>query len=195
MEKIVNRKWMIGVIVLVVSAMLLLSATPAMSAQESSTGAQVVVPEYIDVGLNLSLIDFGSVNPGTTGSNAIVGSGWPVLINITENTNVVTNISIKASGDAPTSDYCTAACAQSFTVNGHSYSNTSAFTASGRLNADGTYNVEPFTDWGSINPPGAGANATRYIYNKIDIQTGQIAGTYTLSNDNGAISVKVQKDV
>jgi len=192
-NKIVNKKWMIGLVVLMVSAMLLLSATPAMSAQEASTGAQVIVPEYIEVGLNLSVIDFGTVDTGTTG-NALSGSGWPVLINITENTNVITNISVNASGGGGTSDYCTAACANSFTVNNHTYSNTSAFTYSGALNVDGSYDTEPFVDWGGINPPGVGANTTLYIYNKMTIPAGQIAGTYTLANDNGAINVKVQKE-
>lgn len=194
MEKIVNKKWTIGLVVLLVSAMLLLSASPAMSAQQASTGAQVIVPEYIDVALNVTLIDFGSVNPNTAGSPALAGYGWPVAINITENTNVVTNISVNASGTGTPKRYCDdGSCTDSFTVNNHSYSNTSAFTYNDRLNIDGSFDVSPFADWGSIARPGAGNNATRYMFNKIDIPTGQAAGTYTLANNAGAVYVKVQK--
>jgi hypothetical protein len=94
-----------------------------------------------------------------------------MLINITENTNTNTNISMRSEDNFYSG-------VNWFGITNLTYSNVS----SGGLNKSMTlvYNeTDPFADWINIPFPGKGNTTTKEAYFWIRIPASQAAGTYT----------------
>jgi hypothetical protein len=138
--------------------------------------ARVEIPGFIEFSLANTPINFPSLSPGQE-SNATQNRGFPMLMNITENTNVAVNLSINATDHFRDGT-------KWFRIENLTYSNVSG----GGLNktmllVENT--TDPFADWIGVPPPGAGENQTRNAFFWIRVPAAQEAGTY-----NTTITVK-----
>ncbi|MBI4362279.1 MAG: Ig-like domain repeat protein, partial [Euryarchaeota archaeon] len=121
---------------------------------------------FIDLSLSGG-IDFGIVSSGTVNQSAQTDLGYPLRINITENTNVKTNITVNGTDLQLGSTRVN--------VTNIAYSNTSSGT---NLSLQPNFPAPIFTDWISIPQPGTGNNISRTAYFYVTIPTGQAAGNY-----------------
>lgn len=134
-----------------------------------SIGSRVEVPAFIDIALSNEPIQFPSLAPGGE-SNATINNGFPLLVNITENTNVYVNISVNATDHFRDG-------ANWFGIENLTYSNVSGGGTNKSMKL--TYNTtDPFSDWMKVPPPGAGSNKTVLAYFWIRIPWAQAAGNY-----------------
>lgn len=168
-----------GLTVLLFLLAAMLASIPAFSQQpfkHLTASAQVTVTSFVDIVLGNAPIEFPSLVPGSSG-NATSGKGFPLFINITENTNAMVNLSANAS------DHFRAG-SNSFNIANLTYANntTGGFNKT-MLLAENT--TDPFTDWVNITPPGIGNTTTRTAYFYLSIPPQQPAGTY-----NTTITVK-----
>jgi hypothetical protein len=172
MEKFSNLA-LLGVAGLLVLAIgiILLAPQPVESQvfNESWGYCNVTVNVVIDASLSGVPIDFGSVNPGTTGNlpnPADNTNGWPANVTVYANTNTDWNLSVYGSGPFTYGGY-------SFGLSNLTYSNSST----GTFVAMDTAPASPFPDWVLQLDPSVDTNRT--VYFKLSIPPGQTAGTYS----------------
>jgi hypothetical protein len=154
----------------VVTFLFLSHAVLSQVADVDSIGSRVEVPESIEILLSNEPIQFPSLVPGGE-SNATTGGGFPLMISITENTNIYTNISINATDHFRDG-------VNWFEIENLTYSNVSGGGVNKSMKL--TYNTtDPFSDWINIPPPTAGNNTTVLSYFWIRIPWAQAAGSYS----------------
>lgn len=89
----VDRKWAAALAGVVGGALLLLAMAPSAYAQgaqpTTAVTTSVTVPTYIEITLNSTSINFGTVSPSTNSSR------FTVRMNITDNTNVDVNFTFR----------------------------------------------------------------------------------------------------
>lgn len=166
---------------LVAILVVLLSSVNTITAQvqnETQTTAQVQVNEFISVTLQGVPIDFGSLNPGTVNQPAGASNGFPMNVSIEPETNVITNMSLRAT------DFTGAG---TIGVGNMSFSNSSSVSTATQMST--SYQGDAiYSNFDAIPQP-SGSAEIREVYFWITIPAGQTAGSYT-SN----VYIKVQKD-
>jgi len=126
--------------------------------QTASTSAEVSVNEFISITVDDATMDFGPVNPGTTGN---VPSNDPLVITIGSETNI--NYQVTVISDAAT------------------------FTGPGTLNDENlmwstdqtTYTGYDNTSEAQVATGGPGGGSHN-LYHRLDVPGGTTAGTYSL---------------
>lgn len=129
----------------------------------------LTVPTFIEMVLNSSDISFPATAPGSTSP---ASTGFPLQVNITDNTNANTNVTLRGDGD-----FNQSGSNATFNMTNLTYSNLSA----GGVNKStvSTYNSsDPFPDWVNRPIPAPGTNVTVSLYFWLRIPAGQEAGAY-----------------
>lgn len=124
------------------------------------------VSEVIDVSVSNIPIDFGSLNPNTT-DNQPVSGGWPVNVTVHSTTNVMWNLSVKASGDFLGPGV--------IPISNLEFGNTSA-NVEEQMSTE-YKGPELFDDWYNQSPPSS--DTVRSIYLDLTIPPGTEAGDYS----------------
>lgn len=154
---------------------LLLLAAPHLGSKFSgpqpvgNLSVTLTVPTFIEMVLNPDSVSFPPTSPGST-SNA--SSGFPVNVNITDNTNTQSNVTLRGEGD-----FNRTGGSESFNMTNLTYSNAT----SGGVNKSvvSTYNfTEPFSTWVNRPIPALGTNESVFAYFWLRIPPGQEGGEY-----------------
>lgn len=157
-------KWIVAVVFITLSL-----ASIGSYATVRTAGTYVTIPAMIEIQIDKIPISFPSTYPGGE-FNASSGYGFPMVINVTDNTNVNVTICMKGEGDFESSS-------NTFNITNLSYSNTS--NGKRKLMTLSYNETDPFLDWYNIPPPPPGENRTVYAYFWVKIPWGQPAGIYT----------------
>lgn len=139
---------------------------------ETSTAATLTVPQYIDASISGFPVTWAvTLNPD--GTTKYAASGNPYKVNITANTNIDTNLTLK--GDAffnwTTAPYTT----HYFLIGNLSYYNESVSTSSIAMTTSYSAANSP-GNWTNI--PASGGMKERLIHFWVTIPTGQYAADY-----------------
>jgi hypothetical protein len=157
-----------GFLIVVASYLYLVHPVLSEGIPVRQVGTRVEIPRFIEISLANTPIEFPSMSPGQE-SNATQNRGFPMLINITENTNAAVNLSTNATDHFRDGT-------KWFGVENLTYSNVSGGLNKSMLLVENT--TDPFADWVGIPPPGPGNNETRRSFFWIKIPPAQEAGTY-----------------
>lgn len=135
----------------------------------AGVSVSLTVPVFIEVFLDPTSVSFPPTSPGST-SNA--STGFPLNVNITDNTNTPTNVSLRGDGD-----FNRSGGGASFNMTNLTYSNVSSGGANRSVVP--TFNTtDPFPDWVDRPVPPPGTNVTVPVHFWLRIPPGQEAGTY-----------------
>lgn len=181
-RNILDRKWA-AIFVGAVAAMMLLAATPPAYAVSGGqpvapATATVTVPTFIEITLNgTGSINFQSVNPGVTNSNAVTPDGWPMVINLTDNSNVKVNYTLRGTTNLSAGTPYIGIINVSFNDNSSSQWATqllfSQYTGLGN-----TTNAS-WSAYTNVPIPAIGTGTLRNAFFWIDVPAQQAAGSYT----------------
>ncbi len=176
---ILDRKWA-AILALAAGGVLLLGAAgPALAVSGGepvgTAAATVVVPTFIEITLNQSTIDFSSVNPGTSNSAALVGSGFPLGLNLTDNSNVRVNYTLNGSVNMTSGGDAVGITNVSFNNNSTISSETPLPFRyyAGQFGTNASWST-----YINVPVPSIGTNTTRPAFFWIDVPAQQAAGTY-----------------
>lgn len=135
----------------------------------ANVSVSLTIPTFIEMVLNPESVSFPATSPGST-SNA--SSGFPVSVNITDNTNTQSNVTLRGEGD-----FNRTGGSESFNMTNLTYGN---LTSGGANKSVAPYynSTDPFADWVNRPIPPLGTNVTVSVYLWLRIPAGQEAGTY-----------------
>lgn len=190
---ILDRKWA-AIFAGAVGGLLLLSAAlpvQAVSGGEPVAGASaaVTVPIFTEITLNgTGSINFQSVNPGTTNSPAVTPDGWPLRLNLTDNSNVNVNYTISGQTNA------TDGGSNSIGITNVSFNNNSSSQWATQLlfqqyTGEGNTSNASWSPLVNVKRPTIGEGTFRDIFFWIDVPAQQIAASYT----GGVVNIRASR--
>lgn len=161
-----------------VAVSLLLLAAPHLGAKFSgpqpvgNLSVSLTVPTFIEMVLDPESVSFPPTSPGST-SNA--SSGFPVSVNITDNTNTQSNVTLRGDGD-----FNRTGGSESFNMTNLTYSNLTSGGANKSVIP--SYNLtDSFSNWVNRPIPPLGTNVTVSVYLWLRVPPGQEAGEYKMN--------------
>lgn len=177
---ILDRKWAAIFAGTVGGLLLLAAALPASAVSGGepvgTAAATVVVPTFIEITLNQSTIDFSSVNPGTSNSAALAGSGFPLGVNLTDNSNSKVNYTFNGSVNMSAGVPYIGIVNVSFNNNQSSEWATQLLFR--QYTGLGNTTNASWSVYVNVPIPSIGTNTTRAAFFWIDVPAQQAAGNY-----------------